>query len=187
MSENTANTANASARPVFLIGFMGSGKTTVGRTLAKLLDRTFLDTDERIVSEQGMPITQIFAEHGEAYFRDLETELLRQLEKELTGSNAPVISVGGGMPVREENRALMKRIGTVIYLKADPDTLVRRLEGDTSRPLLQGGDLKERILTLMEKRDSSYTQAAHIQLCTDSMSVREAARSASRLIQTKNS
>ena len=223
-------------RPVFLIGFMGSGKTSVGKALARLADMEFLDTDEMIVEAQQMPITQIFAEQGETYFRDLETQLLRDLEKRMItenadekscgiaafggdenrhdrdcsssrissadsneggnnheggkrekseGSRSCVISVGGGMPMREENRAIMRRIGTVIYLKAEPDTLVQRLSGDTTRPLLQGGDLRQRILTLMEKRGSIYAQASHIQLYTDGMSVQQAARSIAR--QLKNS
>ena len=208
-SQNTWN------RPVFLIGFMGSGKTTVGRTLARILGRTFLDTDEMIVQDQQMPITQIFEKYGEPYFRDLETGLLRKLEKDLqetgrqeadlqetgmqettiretgreetgreeTDPSGYVISVGGGLPLREENRIIMKRIGTVIYLKASPDTLVDRLKGDTSRPLLQGGNMREKILSLMEKRDSFYTQAAQIQLFTDEMSVRETARCAARQIK----
>ena len=208
-SQNTWN------RPVFLIGFMGSGKTTVGRMLARILGRTFLDTDEMIVQDQQMPITQIFEKYGEPYFRDLETGLLRKLEKDLqetgrqettiretgreeTGRQEPdlqeagrqetdpsgyVISVGGGLPLREENRIIMKRIGIVIYLKASPDTLVERLKGDTSRPLLQGGNMREKILSLMEKRDSFYTQAAQIQLFTDEMSVRETARCAARQIK----
>ena len=208
-SQNTWN------RPVFLIGFMGSGKTTVGRMLARILGRTFLDTDEMIVQDQQMSITQIFEKYGEPYFRDLETGLLRKLEKDLqetgrqettiretgreeTGRQEPdlqeagmqetdpsgyVISVGGGLPLREENRVIMKRIGIVIYLKASPDTLVERLKGDTSRPLLQGGNMREKILSLMEKRDSFYTQAAQIQLFTDEMSVRETARCAARQIK----
>ena len=208
-SQNTWNC------PVFLIGFMGSGKTTVGRMLARILGRTFLDTDEMIVQDQQMPITQIFEKYGEPYFRDLETGLLRKLEKDLqetgrqettiretgrqeTGRQEPdlqeagrqetdpsgyVISVGGGLPLREENRIIMKRIGIVIYLKASPDTLVERLKGDTSRPLLQGGNMREKILSLMEKRDSFYTQAAQIQLFTDEMSVRETARCAARQIK----
>ena len=208
-SQNTWNC------PVFLIGFMGSGKTTVGRMLARILGRTFLDTDEMIVQDQQMPITQIFEKYGEPYFRDLETGLLRKLEKDLqetgrqettiretgreeTGRQEPdlqeagmqetdpsgyVISVGGGLPLREENRVIMKRIGIVIYLKASPDTLVERLKGDTSRPLLQGGNMREKILSLMEKRDSFYTQAAQIQLFTDEMSVRETARCAARQIK----
>ena len=208
-SQNTWNC------PVFLIGFMGSGKTTVGRMLARILGRTFLDTDEMIVQDQQMPITQIFEKYGEPYFRDLETGLLRKLEKDLqetgrqektiretgreeTGRQEPDlqeagmqetdpsgygISVGGGLPLREENRVIMKRIGIVIYLKASPDTLVERLKGDTSRPLLQGGNMREKILSLMEKRDSFYTQAAQIQLFTDEMSVRETARCAARQIK----
>lgn len=213
-SQNTWNC------PVFLIGFMGSGKTTVGRMLARILGRTFLDTDEMIVQDQQMSITQIFEKYGEPYFRDLETGLLRKLEKDLqetgrqettiretgrqetgrqeagrqetgrkeTSMQEPdsagyVISVGGGLPLREENRVIMKRIGIVIYLKASPDTLVERLKGDTSRPLLQGGNMREKILSLMEKRDSFYTQAAQIQLFTDEMSVRETARCAARQIK----
>ncbi|MDO4521873.1 MAG: shikimate kinase [Eubacteriales bacterium] len=153
---------------VILIGFMGAGKSTIGRRLAKKMQRRFVDTDLWIEKQTGQKIKDIFAEHGEEYFRDLETGLLKKLlncEEEL------VIAVGGGLPVREENRKLLKKLGTVIYLRADAKTLLKRLGGDKHRPMLQGGDLRERIHMLMEAREGLYQQAAEIEYYTDNKSL----------------
>ena len=94
---------------IVLMGFMGAGKTTVGKRLAKALSCEFIDTDERIEKEQGRKISDIFAEDGEQAFRDMETDLLKRLQD---SKDAFVLSIGGGMPVREENRALLRKIGT---------------------------------------------------------------------------
>ena len=152
---------------VLLIGFMGCGKTSVGKALAFRLGGVFLDTDELIEEEQGCTINEIFASRGEGAFRDMETDLLRSLiKKKEETKDAPctVISVGGGLPVREENRKLMRELGTVIYLEADADTLYERLKNDTTRPMLQGGDRRERILSLMNAREALYIDAASLRV-----------------------
>lgn len=149
---------------IILIGFMGAGKTSVGRRLAKVLHLDYVDTDDMIEEQQQMQISVIFAKHGEPYFRDLETDVLKQLQK---ADDRKVIAVGGGLPVREENRVLLRELGTVIYLKAEVDTLVGRLSGDTTRPKLQGGDLRERIVTLMQEREALYEEVAACEIRTD--------------------
>ena len=120
---------------IILIGFMGAGKTTIGKALAKSLNREFADTDERIEADTGRKIPDIFEKEGEPYFRRLETETLQKLEKE---GIPRVIAVGGGLPMQPENGPILNRMGTVVFLEADTDTLEARLRGDTSRPKLQG-------------------------------------------------
>lgn len=158
---------------IVLMGFMGAGKTTVGKCLAKALSCDFIDTDERIETEQGRKISEIFAKDGEAAFRDMETDLLKRL-LEVDGDF--VLSIGGGMPVREENRSLLRKIGTVIYLKTSKEEIIRRLSGDTSRPLLQGGALEEKITALMSAREDIYIETAHREVPTDGKQPQELAR-----------
>lgn len=155
---------------IVLIGFMGVGKTTIGRRLAKELGCRLIDTDETIEKMQGKRISEIFAEDGEAAFRNMETELLRKL---LKSQENFVLSVGGGMPVREENRELLQKIGTVVYLKASKNELLKRLSGDKKRPLLQGGSLEERITSLMSARQEIYQETAHYELMTDGICQKE--------------
>jgi shikimate kinase len=100
----------------------------------------------------------------------METQLLKKLEK---SEERFVLSIGGGMPVKEENRELLRQIGTVVYLKATKEELVRRLSGDISRPLLQGGALEEKVAALMAARESIYVETAHQEVVTDGKSVKE--------------
>lgn len=153
---------------IILIGFMGAGKTTVGKLLAKENGMKFVDTDERIVAEQGRSIPDIFAEEGEPYFRDLETELLSRMQKD---TRQAVISVGGGMPVREENRKLLRNLGCVIYLSATKQSILGRVRNDGSRPMLNGENLEARVEKLMREREALYRQAAHLDIRTDERSV----------------
>lgn len=155
---------------IILIGFMGAGKTTVGRMLAEERGMAFVDTDERIVKEQGKSIPDIFAEQGEPYFRDLETDLLRRMQ---TDTKNAVVSVGGGMPVREENRELLRSLGCVIYLSASKQTILGRVENDGSRPMLSGDDLEKRVDKLMHDREGLYRQAAHLDIPTDTYTIRQ--------------
>jgi len=155
---------------LILIGFMGVGKTTVGRLLAKEKGMRFLDTDDRIVSEQGTDIPDIFSRYGEPYFRDLETDLLKRMQEDTKNT---VVSVGGGMPVREENRMLLRSLGCVIYLTATKETILRRVHNDGSRPMLNGEDLEEKVDQLMNAREHFYRQAAHIYIRTDGRGARQ--------------
>lgn len=149
---------------VVLMGFMGAGKTTVGKCLAEKLSCEFLDTDECIEAAEGREISEIFASDGETVFRDMETELLKALKKRETPF---VLSVGGGMPVREENRALLRSLGMIVYLKASKETIMKRVAGDSSRPLLQGGALEEKITSLMQEREQIYMETADRIMETD--------------------
>lgn len=157
---------------IILIGFMGAGKTTIGKRLAETAGMRFADTDQLIEEQAGRAISDIFAREGETYFRDLETRLLYRLQEE---EEPAVIAVGGGLPVREKNRELLRKLGTVVYLKAEVETLVNRLSGDTSRPKLQGGDLREKIISLMDAREGFYKDAAGMEYQTDHRTAEEAA------------
>lgn len=156
---------------IILIGFMGSGKTSCGREVAKLSGRDFCDTDELIERQQKMSISNIFEKYGEPYFRELETALV----KSLRGKEIGVLSVGGGLAVTEGNGALLKQIGTVIYLRAGIKCLVERLRGDDTRPLLAGGTIEEKITSLMKIRESAYIDASDVIIDTDGFSVEEVA------------
>lgn len=177
---------------IILIGYMGCGKSTVGRKLAEKLQLSLLDTDVWIEEKEGTTISKIFAEKGENYFRDLETECLRELLKEqeleidfmsntdmcagekcLNKYGRYVISVGGGLPVREENRKLLRQLGRVIYLKARPDTIYERIKGDTTRPLLQTENPLQRIKEMMISREEKYQEASHEVINVDEKNISE--------------
>lgn len=144
---------------IILIGFMGSGKTTVGVKLSYRLRMPVEDTDKMIEKRFGMSVSEIFAREGEAAFRAMETEVLREIAQQ---DFTRIYSVGGGTPVREENRPLLKACGTVIYLRAKPETIYERLRGDTTRPLLQCEDPLTRIKTLMGERSAAYEECADL-------------------------
>ena len=140
---------------------MGSGKSTYGKILSKEFLLPFFDTDQEIESREGTSINEIFENKGEEYFRDAETALLRELSESDRVFNG-VISVGGGMPVREENRELMRKCGTVVYIKASPELLKERLRDRSGkRPMLKGGDVDERVDSLLRDREALYESAAH--------------------------
>lgn len=157
---------------LILIGFMGAGKTSVGEELAGRFGKTLIDTDRMIEERAGMSISDIFAVQGEEAFRRLETEVLEQLISEASGE---MISVGGGLPLREENRKLLKKLGTVIYLRVRPETVLARLKGDTTRPLLQGDDVEEKVNSLLSKRGPIYEMAADRIISVDGRSVEQIA------------
>jgi shikimate kinase len=159
MEENMEN--------VILIGFMGCGKSTVGLRLSYRLRRTIVDTDKEIEKEEKRTISDIFATDGEAYFRNLETDCLRKLND---SAGNQIISVGGGLPVREENRALLHELGQVFYLRAEGETIYERVKDDTTRPLLQVEDPLTRIKTLIEERDPCYRAAADVVITVDGKS-----------------
>lgn len=158
---------NSSTTPpenIVLIGFMGCGKTTVGRELQQRLGYPLVDMDQVIEQRAGKPITAIFADDGETTFRDMETALLR----ELNDPEAPrrIISTGGGVVGREENRALLKDLGYVVWLYASAAVILDRTGRNRTRPLLNTEDPAERIQTLMEERRPLYQETAHLKLDT---------------------
>lgn len=149
---------------IILIGFMGSGKTSVGKQLAKKLKYTFCDTDQLIEKENKTSVQDIFATNGEEYFRKLETTTIRELYGSMTKT---ILSTGGGLPITEGNGQLLRRLGYVIYLKASKETLLKRLQGDTSRPLLVGDHVEERVENLLRLRTPLYEKVAHLTVTTD--------------------
>lgn len=157
---------------IILIGFMGAGKSTIGRALARRLKAPFLDTDKEIESQAGASISHIFETQGEAVFREAETGLLKTLSAK---GEKMVISTGGGLPLREENRRLLKRLGQVVYLQVQPDTVLKRLKGDATRPLLKGPDAREKVASLLGQRLPLYREAAHITVAVDNKRVEEIA------------
>ncbi len=144
---------------LILTGFMGAGKTTVGKALSSLMSRPLLDTDQLIEAQAGMSVSRIFEVCGEEEFRRLETETIRTI---LDRKEAVVLSVGGGLPLREENRLLLRQAGQVVYLRVKPQTVLTRLKGDTTRPLLQGGDVEEKVRNLLTLRGPVYEEGAHL-------------------------
>jgi len=149
-----------------LIGFMGSGKTSVGLKLSYRLRRMVEDTDRLIERREGRSISEIFARQGEEYFRQLETRLLEELTEQ---KFSRIYSVGGGTPVREENRKLLRKLGNVIYLRIRPETVYDRLKEDTTRPLLQCENPLERIRELMESRRDAYEACADVIIDVDEL------------------
>lgn len=155
---------------VVLIGFMGCGKTSVGLRLSFRLRKVIEDTDKIIEQREGRSINEIFAQDGEAYFRQRETQLL----KDLAGcASNQIISVGGGTPVAEKNRELLKRIGTVVYLRVHPRTVYDRLRGDDTRPLLKGDNPLQKITQLLGQRASAYEEAADLVVDVDGLDMEE--------------
>ncbi len=160
-----------------LIGFMGAGKTSVGKELAELLGCALYDTDQETERRAGMTISDIFRFQGEESFRKMETDTLRTL-LEQTGQNGgyTVISAGGGLALREENQRLLREHAVCIYLKTSPEQVLLRLQGDTTRPLLQGGNVREKVEGLLAARGPVYEKAADITANTDGRTPGEIAR-----------
>ncbi|MBS1402774.1 MAG: shikimate kinase [Oscillospiraceae bacterium] len=154
---------------LFLIGFMGAGKSTVAAALGEALKREVLEMDVCISRREGMPVSEIFQTHGEAYFRQCETGLLR----DCMAWEPLVVSCGGGVPMREENVAAMKACGTVILLTARPEVILERVKDDHSRPLLEGHKDVPYISSLMEARRAKYEAAADFTIDTSALTVEE--------------
>lgn len=148
---------------IFLIGFMGAGKSTIARTLQRELGFPLVEMDERIVQEQGMSINDIFAQYGEAHFREIESQLVVDLGKQ----EPSIVSCGGGVVVRPENTQNMRKSGRIVLLKASPETIFERVKNSTDRPILNGHMNVEYIAELMEKRRALYEEAADITIQTD--------------------
>lgn len=150
-----------------LIGLPGSGKSTVGRQLARRLQLPFVDSDHAIESRLGCPIRQYFEREGEDSFRDVEVNVI----DDLTQAGLGVLSTGGGAVLREENRRHLHERGQVVYLKSSPDELFRRLRHDRNRPLLQVADPLARLRDLYAIRDPLYRETAHFTIETGRPSV----------------
>lgn len=145
----------SSVRNVVLTGFMGTGKSSVGRLLADRLGFRYRDLDALIVAEEGISINEIFARHGESHFRALETEAVRRMARE----DRCVLSTGGGAVISPENRGLLWESGVVVNLTASVDEVCRRLREDADRPLLKDDRSGERIAAMMAEREQFYGDA----------------------------
>ena len=148
---------------VFLIGFMGCGKSTMSRLLTEKTGAELIEMDETIEAESGMSINEIFEKYGETHFRDLESQLISRI----TQKGGMVVSCGGGAILRPENVACMRENGKIVYLSATPETIYERVRYSTNRPLLNGNMNVEYIASLMEKRLSRYMDAADVTISVD--------------------
>ena len=166
------NSKRIQARKLFdynivLIGFMGAGKSTISDYLSTMFDMDIVEMDQVIAEREEMSIPDIFATYGEEYFRDLETNLLIEMQSH---KNA-VISCGGGAALRERNVAEMKKNGKVVLLTADPETILNRVKDSDDRPLLNGNKNVEFIANMMQQRRQKYETAADVIIHTDNKSV----------------
>lgn len=167
------------SRTIVLTGFMGAGKTSVGRVLAELLDRSFVDMDERLQAREGMTIAELFAARGEAYFRERESALCRELAAE----DNLVIATGGGALVNPTNRELF-HAAHLVCLDVSADTVLERLDGSAVRPLLQG-DARANVVRLMQERRAAYAEIPmHVQ--TDGWTPGEIAREILRRLEPRD-
>lgn len=165
------NSKRIQARDLFdhnivLIGFMGSGKSTIAKYLGTMFAMDVIEMDQVIARREGMSISAIFETHGEQYFRDAETSLLIELQSK----ENVVVSCGGGTPLRERNVAEMKKNGKVVLLDARPETIYERVKDNHDRPLIENNKNVPFIAGLMEKRRGKYTAAADIIIQTDKKS-----------------
>ena len=150
---------------IVLIGFMGSGKSTVGRLVARRLRFQFLDTDMLVEERARMTIPEIFKRHSEPYFRERETGVLESLK----GARRHVFATGGGIVIVPGNILLLRSLGMVVLLDADPEEIYRRVSRNTDRPLLQVEDPKARVMELMAERAPLYKEAAHFRADTTNL------------------
>lgn len=141
-------------KAIYLTGFMGSGKTTVAEALSNALGLRAVDTDEHVTKMRGKSIPTIFEEEGEEAFRAYEAASLEDLPTEDI-----IISTGGGIVLSEKNRFFMKQNGTMIYLHCEPEEILKRLEGDTSRPLLAGDNKQQKVKAIFAERLPFYHEA----------------------------
>ncbi len=161
---------------IYLIGFMGVGKSAVGRALARSLHLQYLDSDWAIEHKAGMPITEIFKTRGEAAFRSMEREFIESGHP----AEGVVVSCGGGLPVQPGMGELLKSKGVVICLFASPETIVQRTVGNPKRPLLNVENPEERIRQLMGEREPVYMNTG-IGISTESRSIAEVVKNIARI------
>lgn len=152
---------------IIFIGLMGSGKTTIGKHLAQRLDWVFYDSDQEVVKRTGVPISTIFELEGEASFREREHAVIRDLSL----LNRCIIATGGGAILRPENRQLLQKSGTIVYLSTSVDCILKRTAHDTSRPLLQVDNPRERLEALFQERDPIYRSLADHVIETHSQAI----------------
>lgn len=165
----TVDTTGTRARNLILVGFMGTGKTSVGMRVAKSLGFSFVDTDQLIVEKAKKPIPKIFEDDGEAAFRQLETEILSECLKQ----ENQVISTGGGIVTIEANRKLLRGSGYTIWLQAGADTIFDRVSRNRNRPLLKTDDPKATIIEMLATRNEFYCDSMDLAIKTDELTLEE--------------
>ena len=165
--------------PVFLVGMMGAGKTTIGRQLARLLGRDFIDLDHELEARCGVRVALIFDIEGEEGFRKRETAAL----DECSQRRGIVLATGGGAVLAPENRGYLKDRGVVVYLRASADELYKRVARDRNRPLLQTDDPEGRLRDLLDQREPLYENVAHVTFETGTMPVPQVLRALLPLLQ----
>ena len=154
---------------IILIGFMGTGKSTIGFSLSKAVGYPLLDTDDLLTERAGKTVPEIFEEVGEAGFRKMESEVL----SELAETDHAIISTGGGIVTVEANRKLLKELGYVVWLSASPETILSRTSRNRNRPLLDTEDPLGTIRELMAQRREFYEETAHLVLDTGGLDASE--------------
>ncbi len=165
---------------IALTGMMGSGKSAISKRLQALLPTyELVEMDEHIVNSEGLTINEIFEKHGETYFRNLETNLI----KSFSHKNNLIISMGGGAFLSEENRSLFAKNSITIYLKTNADTIYERLKEDSTRPLLKTADIKSKIDNLLQNRNEKYEMADYT-IITDNKSIQELAQEVLEIYKT---
>ncbi|MBB5353194.1 shikimate kinase [Haloferula luteola] len=166
------NTAPGPKQNIVLIGFMGCGKTTIGRILARMLGCPFVDLDQLIEEKAGTTISSIFAERGEPYFRLVEAAILHELA---APGPQRVISTGGGIITRRRSRRLLKQLGYVVWLQAPVEIILDRTRRNRDRPLLETEDPKSRIQALLDHRQPHYREVADLEIDTSGLDPEETA------------
>ena len=161
----------STARNLVLIGFMGSGKSSVVRELARRWGYRFTDTDALIRHKYDLSIPDIFAKHGEAFFREAEYQALVRLQ----GTNSTVIATGGGIVIQPRNLPLLRTLGPVVWLSADQTTIIDRVGQSTHRPMLNQADPEESVTRLLAERAPLYRKAADLRIETSGLTHREVA------------
>ena len=148
---------------IVIIGFMGSGKTRVGKRLAKDFDIPFVDIDRVVTKKMNLSSKEIFDRFGEPFYRALETTAVKAL---IEDPEQKVISLGSGLPMQEQNEKYIKKLGTVVYLKGSYETLKKRLENSSSNPQIEGADKADKIKKLLKQRDPVYAKFADVEMIT---------------------
>lgn len=164
---------------IILTGFMGTGKTSVGKRLAKELNLKFIDTDGLIEKEAGICINEIFAKFGEAYFRRLESKVIN----EVSSDENMIIATGGGAVINPTNLLVLKKNGTLICLTASIDVILSRVGSGDERPLISEGDKKETISNLLKVREPFYKKADFI-VDTTTKSIKEVVKEVLKIVET---
>ncbi|MEN8694648.1 MAG: shikimate kinase [Akkermansiaceae bacterium] len=157
------------ANNILLVGFMGTGKSTIGRKLSKCLNYQLVDTDQMIVDRAGKPIPKIFEEDGEPAFRESETQVLQ----DLLNCQGHIISTGGGIIGSQKNRELIQKLGYVIWLYASFEEILERTARNANRPLLNNDDPEGTIQRLLEERNPLYQEVSHLKISTEQLCFEE--------------